>query len=266
MTCSSSLLRSAPLLLLALALTGCLDSARSQMDDEKEPHFLAGKNRVSSMDYPGAIEAFEKALEVNPQSAPAHFELAWLYELKQPDPAAAIYHYDKYLKLRPNADNADLARQHILACKQALASTVSLGPITEKQQRDFEKMLDDNKRLAEKNKTLNDEVAQWRAYYATHSATPNNPSPAPSAEPRSNPPLAAGPTILVANVASTTSQPAASSGPTSASPRTHTVKAGETLAQIARKYGIKLDALVAANPRLDPRRLQVGQTLSLPAP
>ena len=268
MTCSSSLLRSAPLLLLALALTGCLDSARSQMDDEKEPHFLAGKNRVSSMDYPGAIEAFEKALEVNPQSAPAHFELAWLYELKQPDPAAAIYHYDKYLKLRPNADNADLARQHILACKQALASTVSLGPITEKQQRDFEKMLDDNKRLTEQNKTLADEVAKWRTYYATHSATPNNPSPALSAEPRSNPASPSGPTILVANVAATSSQPSTppSSSPASAFARTHTVKAGETLAQIARKYGIKLDALLAANPRLDPRRLQVGQTLSLPAP
>ena len=41
------------------------------------------------MDYKGAIESFSKALEVNPRSAKAHFELGWLYEEKDPDPAAA---------------------------------------------------------------------------------------------------------------------------------------------------------------------------------
>src|SRR5271169_5437105 len=98
MTFSVSPLRCALAFFAAFILSGCVDSARSQLDDEKEPHFLAGKSRISSMDYKGAIEAFEKALEVNPQSAAAHFELAWLYELKESDPAAAIYHYDKYLK------------------------------------------------------------------------------------------------------------------------------------------------------------------------
>jgi LysM repeat protein len=34
---------------------------------------------------------------------------------------------------------------------------------------------------------------------------------------------------------------------------------------IARKYGVKVDALMAVNPRLEPRRLQVGQTLNIPA-
>lgn len=35
---------------------------------------------------------------------------------------------------------------------------------------------------------------------------------------------------------------------------------------IARKYGVKVEALMAANPGLDPRRLRVGQTLAIPAP
>jgi LysM repeat protein len=35
---------------------------------------------------------------------------------------------------------------------------------------------------------------------------------------------------------------------------------------IARKYGVKVDALMAANPKLDPRRLQVGQALIIPPP
>jgi LysM repeat protein len=31
-------------------------------------------------------------------------------------------------------------------------------------------------------------------------------------------------------------------------------------------YGVKLEALMAANPKVEPRRLQVGQTLNIPAP
>jgi LysM repeat protein len=43
------------------------------------------------------------------------------------------------------------------------------------------------------------------------------------------------------------------------------VRAGENPASIARKYGISVAALLAANPRVVPTRLVVGQTLNLPA-
>ena len=148
----------------ALVLTGC-PSGQSAADEEKEPHFLAGKSRVNAMDYQGAIDSFQKALEVNPRSGAAHFELALLLEQRDPDPAAAIYHYEQYLKLRPKAGNAQVVQQRILACKQELARSVSLGPVTEKQQRDIEKMVEENKRLTEENKRLTEEVTRWRAYY-----------------------------------------------------------------------------------------------------
>ena len=100
----------------------------SQLDEKKEANFIAGKNLVIQMDYQGAIDSFEKSLEVNPRSAAAHFELGWLYENKvsPPDPAAAIYHYDRFLKYSTNPDKAeaDLARQHITNCKLELAKTV----------------------------------------------------------------------------------------------------------------------------------------------
>jgi D-alanyl-D-alanine carboxypeptidase/D-alanyl-D-alanine-endopeptidase (penicillin-binding protein 4) len=48
-------------------------------------------------------------------------------------------------------------------------------------------------------------------------------------------------------------------------PRTHTVAKGENLTVIARRYGITLNALVAANPRMSPRRLMPGVTLAVPA-
>src|SRR5215471_780885 len=103
----------AVMVLLAAGLAGCGPSGQSQADEEKESHYLAGKSCLNSMDFTGAVECFEKALEVNPRSASAHFELACLFDQKQSDPAAAIYHYEQYLKLRPDAGNADRARERI---------------------------------------------------------------------------------------------------------------------------------------------------------
>ena len=247
-------------LLASLALGGCLRSAPDQSDEEKESHFLLGRSRVSAMDYPGAIESFGKALEVNPRSGAAHFELACLLEKQDADPAAAIYHYQQYLKLRPKADNAETVNQHILALKQELAKTVSLGPVTERQQREFE-------RLAEENRRLTEEVEKWRSYAARLQALTNQVVAAPPAvrtvKPAGSdqPTPSAGPTLPASVSARTSSTPAAPI----AMQRTHTVKAHETALTIAHKYGVRLEALLAANPRLDTRRLRVGQTLNIPA-
>src|SRR5436853_235596 len=115
--------------LLLASLNGCVPSNQSEMDEEKEPHFIAGRNSINSMDYHGAIDEFEKALEVNPHNGKAHFQLGWLYEEKEPDPATAIYHYERFLKLRPNSENAEVVRQRITNCKQDLAKTVLPLPI-----------------------------------------------------------------------------------------------------------------------------------------
>jgi LysM repeat protein len=48
--------------------------------------------------------------------------------------------------------------------------------------------------------------------------------------------------------------------------RTHKVQPRETLAGIAKKYGLKLDVLLSANPGLNPKTLQIGQSLNIPTP
>lgn len=54
-------------------------------------------------------------------------------------------------------------------------------------------------------------------------------------------------------------------GPAAAPPaRTHRVRAGDTLDGIARRYGTSVRALEQANPGVDPRRLQLGQTIRIP--
>jgi LysM repeat protein len=45
---------------------------------------------------------------------------------------------------------------------------------------------------------------------------------------------------------------------------TYTIAAGDTLAKIARKFAVKLDAIEAENPGLDAARLRVGQKIRVP--
>lgn len=236
-------------LCLAAVLCGCAPPGQDQSDDEKEPHFVLGESRVNAMDYQGAVEAFEESLEVDPHSAAAHYQLAMLFDSKVPDPAAAIYHYQEYLKLDPNAENADLIRQRIYVCKQRLAADVMQLPSTPAMAQQLES-------LTEENRRLQDEVDKWRAWYQSQQAAKTNLPDNAAVQPTPTPLPAQSP-AAAANHPETPSAPAAR-------PRTHTVVAGETPISIARKYGVGLDALLAANPGLNPRHMRVGQVLNLP--
>jgi len=52
--------------------------------------------------------------------------------------------------------------------------------------------------------------------------------------------------------------------PTRTSGRSHTVQPGEELRQIATRYDVSVQSLLAANAIPDPDRLRVGQTLAIP--
>ena len=240
----------------SLALNGCSASDQNQVDEEKEPHFVLGKGRVNAMDYQGAIEAFEQSLETNPHSAAAHFELGWLYDEKVPDPAAAIYHYGQYLKLCPNADNAEVIQQRIYRCKQQLAADVLPLPSAPAAQQQLEN-------LAEQNRQLQDEVNKWRAYYASQLAAAKTNAPPPGNATAQPTPAQTAQTVSVPSGSANAIRPA--NPATVARPRTHTVAAGETAVGIARKYGVKLSALEEANPDMNPARIRVGQVLNIPS-
>jgi tetratricopeptide (TPR) repeat protein len=264
---SAWLLRCALAILLCAGVTGCLPPSQSPLDDEKEPHFIEGKQAVNTMDFNGAIDEFEKAVEANPRNASAHFELGWLYEEKEPDPAAAIYHYQQFLKLRPNADTAEAVKQRITNCKQDLAKAVLPLPSAPGVQHDLEQ-------LVQENKQLRAELEQWRAYYraqtnhpvqvATQSVTlqPVQPVQQPVQQVQqpvqthtvsSNPPPQYhAPSTRTASPRATTPS------------RTYVVQPRDTLAAISRKFNVKLDALASANPGIDVRRLRVGQTVNIP--
>lgn len=250
-----------------LVVSGCVPSDSSPMDEEKEPHYVVGKGRVNAMDYAGAVEAFRESLVVNPRSGAAHFQLACLFDPKDSAPesnpvadaAAAIYHYQEFLRLNPKADNADVVRQRIESCKVKLAANVLQLPSTPAAQRQLENLVETNRLLQAQIEQLNLAVKKWSDYAAGLQAA-NQTSlrpPAGSFVPDDVSPTPAG------NVAT----PGASrqtTAPRVAGPRTHVVAAGDTMAGIARKYGVSLTALKAANPGVNPNKMKSGQKLNLP--
>jgi LysM repeat protein len=239
---------SAVVVCLGTALSGCEPSGSSASDDEKEPHFVVGQSRVNAMDYAGAVEAFEESLEVNPHSAAAHYQLAMLYSEKESNPAAAIYHYQQYLRFDPKAPNADIVNQQINNCKQKLATDVMPLPSSPAAQQQLQQFTD-------KNRQLQDEVDKWRTYYAAQMAAV-----------KTNQPAASGNATMSAPDAVSSSATVVTAAPPVDKPRTHIVAANETLAAIARKAGVSLNALLAANPGLNPKKLRVGQAVNLPPP
>ena len=243
-------------LLAGLLLCGCQPVGSGAADEEKEPQFLIGRSRVNAMNFKGAIEAFEKALQMHPHSGKAHFELGWLYAEKEADPAAAIYHYQKYLQLRPEAADAETIQSHILRLKQELAKAALPIPPSTEIQRQLEYLTAENRRLQGEVDQLQKALAQAQSVgvsRATPAVTQQRTRPAA--------PAATNVTMrATANLSPRTGTPTVEA----AAQRSHKVQAGETPASIARRYNLSVDALLAANPGVNPRRIQVGQILKLP--
>ena len=245
---------------LAFLLAGCFPGPESNVDEQRDPHYLNGRRRAESQDHQGAIEEFEKALEVNPHNASAHFELGVLYENYLKDYAAAIYHYEKFRELSPKSENAEKARERISVCKRDLAGSEFLPPTTQI----IQKQLD---RLTLENKTLREQVSILEAELKERSAAPARSAVSP---PASAPPVTrpvsqtAAPQATPTNPSPGMAQPPSSTPP--AQPSSYMVASGDTMNKIARQHKIKVSKLEAANPGLDPRHLKVGQKLVIPAP
>jgi hypothetical protein len=262
---SAWLFRCVLALFLGASLSGCGPTSQSQQDEEKEPHYIDGMRALNTFDHGGAVDEFEKAVEANPHNASAHFELGCLYEGNRQgeeqdpkeDSAAAIYHYEQFLKLRSNAPNADFVKQRIINCKQDLAKAVLPLPTTPGVQRDLEQLLEENKQLRA-------QVEQWRAYVKTLT---NQPA---IVQDHLHPPMIETqrpPTLLTA----TNPAPYTFHGdthppihPPTRVPVTYVVQSHDTLASISRKFNVKLDSLTLANPGINARKLRVGQTVNIP--
>jgi hypothetical protein len=276
------------LLFLAFSLIGCSQFKRGTVSEEKDPHYLEGKRRGASMDWDGAIESFERALQSNPTNAAAHFELGVLYDQRKNDFGAAIHHYQRHLKLRPESPRADMANTYIVACKRELAKSVSYALVPRDIQQDLERYARTNALQRQQIDALQAELAR-RPRYVTNYVT--NSYMIPEFDPRNSarltqpatmvPPVAMvepepAPAVVEPTPAPRTTartpppsnhgQPARANPARQPAPagKTHRVRPGDTLEVVARRHGVSVRALKAANPSAR-NGARAGQVLVIPA-
>jgi LysM repeat protein len=247
---SSRLIAGATCLLLLLLL-GCEPPRAGTIEEEKDPLFVEAKSRSNAGDVPGAVQLFERALLANPGNAAAHLELGLLHERTGADYATAIYHFQKFLQLRPASDRADIVKDLLHACKQELAQSVLPASLPRTAEREL-------MNLSRRNEELRRELETLRMQYSNALVALSNQTAAFPGGGAGRPGITAESPQAPRGNRTPGNDPVPSA-------RTHTIARGDTLSSISRRYAVSLESLRAANPGVDERRLQVGKTLRIPA-
>ena len=242
---------------------GCGPLDNSYEDEEKEAHYLAGKKYRSNRQHEKALKAFEQSLLVIPNSASAHFQLGSLYLEKEfQNPARAIYHFEKMLRLREDHHLAEEVRNHIDKCKMKIAGEVEPLPGATQTSEEMKRLHRENKKLTEKVDQLRGEMDKLKLSL-DRAASPRSPSSNSGEENLLTGRNSPSPAVNRA-------PPTAVNPPNPPTPREnprfikHILDQGDSFYALARKYGSSAKAIQSANPSMHPKRLQIGTVVNIP--
>ncbi len=234
---------------VALALcSGCGVSTLRDQREDRDPQIRRAREMKNAGNIEGALEAYQRALDKKPQLARAHLEMGLLYDRDLNDYVRAVYHYERYLELRPDAENREMIQAVADQARISFATTLPEMP---------------NGAIREISR-LKQENAELRAWADRQRAAPPS-SSAPAATSTRLPEVSA-PAAPIAPIVRT----ADAAAPAAPSQTTYVVMPGDTLSRIAGKvYGDskKWTRIYDANRaalRGGPQSIKVGQTLVIP--
>jgi LysM repeat protein len=275
-------------MLAALVLAGCGDDPRRTYAAEiDEPAYRQGQALLKSGRRQEALAAFLNVIERRSDAPESHLEAGLLYLHHLNDPLAAIYHFKKYLALRPNSQQSSVVRQRIDFAIREFAKTLPAQPLPSQFERiDLLAKVD---RLTRENEDLKQQLADLKAGRID---VPSSVAAAPSDPPASRPTgqfeIASGPVPTVRTRPPTTranpppesvrNPPAVASNPQtkagtaplpSRGPRSHVVQQGDTLYKLAQQYygdRARWRDIFAANRNVMQTEtdLKIGMTLRIP--
>ena len=231
------------LILAAFALAaGCSGNTKSLDDQEIDSPRIQNaieKERIGDVD--GAIKGYSEILDSSPLMARAHLGLAFLLDKPDKDYVLAIYHYRRYLELRPRTEKREMIENRIRMAKESFAA--ALLRQTPRTPDALNALETENASLKMQIQALQDELAKARGQ--PPGGAPAETSPSPRHE---------------ANASASVKASAA---------RTYTVQPGDTLSRIATKVysdpGRWKDIFDANRSLLKSRDdIKTGQELTIP--
>jgi LysM repeat protein len=244
-------------------------------DPKEEPNFKQADGYQRIAQYPKAVEYYQRALDVNPRNAEAHLGLGYIYSdpTKLPEYGYAYYHLRRYVELSGKTNDAIIVPLiQAASLKLAERHANAIGKI--QTQGEIEQIKREN---AELRKTVNLLGAQLSAANARLGLQVPVPQTTPSQQQQqaqvpaqqttsrqSPPPATQTETPGVARQVLRQSAPVQQQQPARPTVRTYRIQANDTLAKVAKQYGVSLSQLQAANPGVDPRKLKQGMEIRLP--
>lgn len=227
----------------SLVALGCSPAAMDARED-RDPMIRRARSLKNAQNYQGAVELYNKALDRRPNMARAHLELANVYDQYLEDDVRAIYHYQRYLELRPATEKREYVEELIRVAKLSFAASIPDRP----------------SEAVREIAMLKQEVDALRSLLAEKQSKPEpqDETIAPAAKPKKS---EAQPEAPVAARADAPAPP----GPMA----TYVVQPGDTLSRIAgkvysdpKKWAMILEANRDTLP--SPESVRVGQTLRIP--
>lgn len=258
-----------------LLVAGCNRLPDAQPVAEiNEPAYEEGKRLLRQGKEQAALTEFFKVIDSRADGAPeSHLEVGLLYQLEIKNPIAAIYHFRRYLELKPNAPQADLVRQRIDAATREFARTLPAQPLENQIMRSD--LLDVVEDLKAENLRLKNEIAHLRGNAEAASPAASRPRVsqlAITSVPESRPAIEVAPEPVpssrdLAPPTRPNAAPAPAAAPTNQ--RVHVVVKGDTLSSLSRRYyntPSRFRDIYAANrdKMRSENDLQIGMRLVIP--
>lgn len=107
-----------------LALNSVSEEKQKLSRDEAKVHYNMGNTYFNQGDYVQAAKEYVRALELSPEDASAHYNLAFVSGEFLNDPKVALDHYKKYLYFNPHAEDAQMVEQKIIEAQIAVKGDV----------------------------------------------------------------------------------------------------------------------------------------------
>lgn len=234
----------------AIGLFGCTPNpAAIDALEEQDPAMEQALSLSKAQNYDDAIAMYQDVLMEQPGMAKPHLQLGLLLDDKKQDYLRAIYHYQRYLELRPEAQKRELIEELIRHARLSFATSLPDRP---------SEAIEEISQLKQQIAALEGDLTSARTRIIDLSeALRRYKARSEAGEVKQPASRAAGPTEAPVAVAS------------SGSSDTYRVRRGDTLSKISKKVyndGTKWKVIYEANKDslADPGDLKLGQSLRIP--
>ena len=123
------------LIFIVIFCGACSSSDFSLVDETEERQFKLAKDFYSQGRYEDALIAYLGLISVRRESPESHLEVGYIYLQTLKDPIRAIYHFDRYLDLKPESERIVQVKQLIETAKLEFLRQLPTKPFKAKVDR-----------------------------------------------------------------------------------------------------------------------------------